>query len=140
MKIAVCSQNRKTITGHAGKCRKFWIYEINDQQVVTKTLLELPLEQSFHESIPGAPHPLDGMDVLIGGGMGQGMNRRLAGMGIQAVLTPETDPDQAVSAFLDGSLVRGEAESDDEHHHHHHDHGHQGHGQGRGNGHGTPKG
>lgn len=134
MKIAVSSQNRKSITGHAGKCRKFWIYEINDQQVVARTLLELPLEQSFHESTPGAPHPLDGMNVLIGGGMGQGMRRRLAGMGIEAVLTPETDPDKAVSAFLDGSLVRGEVESNDEHHHH--GHGHQGHG----NGHGTPKG
>ncbi len=25
MKIAVASQNRKTVTAHAGKCRKFWL-------------------------------------------------------------------------------------------------------------------
>ena len=41
MKIAVTSQNRKIITGHAGKCRKFWIYETDDQTIVNKTLLEL---------------------------------------------------------------------------------------------------
>ncbi|MCX7144523.1 MAG: ArsR family transcriptional regulator [Proteobacteria bacterium] len=29
MTIAVTSQDRKTITGHAGKCRKFWIYDIS---------------------------------------------------------------------------------------------------------------
>lgn len=41
MKIAVTSQNRKTITEHAGKCRKFWIDEIDDKTVVRKTMLEL---------------------------------------------------------------------------------------------------
>ncbi len=41
MKIAVTSQNRKTITGHAGKCRKFWTYEIDHKEIVNKTLLEL---------------------------------------------------------------------------------------------------
>ncbi len=30
MKIAVTSQNRKTITDHAGKCRKFWLFDIDD--------------------------------------------------------------------------------------------------------------
>jgi hypothetical protein len=32
MKIAVTSQNRKTITSHAGKCRKFWVYEVEDAE------------------------------------------------------------------------------------------------------------
>ena len=26
MQIAISSQNRKTISGHAGKCRNFWTY------------------------------------------------------------------------------------------------------------------
>ena len=45
MKIAVTSQNRRTITEHAGKCRKFWVYDIEQGQVTGKTLLELPIEQ-----------------------------------------------------------------------------------------------
>ena len=36
MKIAVTSQNRKTVTGHAGKCRKFWIYEVEGSAVISK--------------------------------------------------------------------------------------------------------
>jgi hypothetical protein len=53
MKIAVTSQNRKTVTGHAAKCRKFWLYRIEADQVEDKTLLELPKEQAFHESLGG---------------------------------------------------------------------------------------
>ena len=107
MKIAVTSQNRRTITEHAGKCRKFWIYDIEENQVAGKTLLELPIEQSFHESSPHEPHPLDAVQVLIAGSMGSGLNHRLAVKGIAALTTSETDPDRAVVAYLDGSLAVG---------------------------------
>ena len=39
MKIAVASQNRRDITEHAGRCRKFWIYRIAEQQIMDKALL-----------------------------------------------------------------------------------------------------
>jgi predicted Fe-Mo cluster-binding NifX family protein len=104
MKIAITSQNRKTVTGHAGKCRKFWIYELEGKTVLNRQLLELPIEQTFHESAHGAPHPLDGTDVLISGGMGQGMQNRLKQMGITAATTSETDLEKAVAGWLDGTL------------------------------------
>ncbi|MBS4097636.1 MAG: hypothetical protein KGZ83_12460 [Sulfuricella sp.] len=115
MKIAITSQNHKTITGHAGKCRKFWVYQISNKKIVDKTLLELSLEQSFHESQADSLHPLDGIDALICGGAGQGLMRRLNGMGILGLVTPESDPDLAVEAFLDGTLKVGLVESHDEH-------------------------
>lgn len=104
MKIAVTSQNRKTITGHAGKCRKFWIYQIEEDRVLGRELLELPMEQSFHESGHADAHPLDDVNVLISGGMGQGLRNRLLQQGIQALATSETDPDRAVTAWLQGDL------------------------------------
>ncbi|NJM12271.1 MAG: nitrogen fixation protein [Synechococcaceae cyanobacterium SM1_2_3] len=107
MKIAVASQNRRDITEHAGRCRKFWIYQIAEQQIMGKALLELPLEQSFHESSPHDPHPLDEAQVLIAGGMGDGLRRRLEVRGIIGIVTPETDPDRAVAAYLNGSLIVG---------------------------------
>ena len=64
MKIAVTSHNRKVITEHAGRCRKFWIFSIDNAAVVDKQLLELPIEQSFHASSVHEPHPLDDIDVL----------------------------------------------------------------------------
>lgn len=105
MKIAVTSQNRKNITEHAGRCRKFWVFDIADNKIVDKALLELPKEQSFHDSSPHAPHPLDDVDILIAGGMGQGLVRRLERKGIKGVVTKEDDPEAAVSLYLDGSLI-----------------------------------
>ena len=119
MKIAVTSQNRRTITEHAGKCRKFWIYEVEDGQIASKALLELPIEQSFHESSPRESHPLDAVQVLIAGSMGSGLSHRLAAKGIAALITSETDPDRAVITYLDGSLAirspKPHAHGEDEH-------------------------
>lgn len=126
MKIAVASQNRRTITEHAGKCRKFWIYETEQDKIVRKELLELPREQSFHDSSPHSPHPLNGIQVLIAGSMGQGLSHRLAHKGIVGIVTPETDPDRAVTAYLDGSLAVLSPGSHDHDHDHGHGHGHGG--------------
>jgi predicted Fe-Mo cluster-binding NifX family protein len=120
MKIAVTSQNRKTITSHAGKCRKFWVYEVEGQEVKGKTLLELPIEQSFHESHGGGPHPLDGVTALISASMGSSLHRRLQLRGINGLITSETDPDRAVDAYLHGQLKTLPLEP--------HEHG-QGHGE-----------
>lgn len=122
MKIAVASQNRKTVTGHAGKCRKFWIYQIAGNQVTARNLLELPIEQSFHESAPGQPHPLDGINVLICGGMGPGMQHRLKQKGILGVATSETDLERAIASWLDGTLPEAASEDHDHAHEHHHAH------------------
>ncbi|MDG4867103.1 NifB/NifX family molybdenum-iron cluster-binding protein [Guyparkeria sp. 1SP6A2] len=104
MKIAVTSQNRRTVTSHAGRCRRFWIYRVEDGSPVGRELLELPREQSFHESTSGKAHPLDGIDALVTQGMGDGLARRLARMGASGYVTVESDPDQAVSLLLEGAL------------------------------------
>ncbi len=119
MKIAVTSQDRKTITGHAGHCRRFWIYECDDKTVVNKTLLELTMEQTFHATHGAVSHPLDGIDALITAGMGAGLVRRLTSKGLQPLVTSEADPDSAVANFLRGTLkVAGPAlgEAHGEHH------------------------
>jgi len=129
MKIAVSSQDKAHITGHLGHCRKFWIYNLEADQVQGKDLFELTKDQIFHESSPQQTHPLDGVEVLISGGMGRGLARRLETMGIVPIITPETDPDAAISAYRAGTLAVTTLE--DHAQHHDHDHGHdQGHGHG----------
>ena len=103
-KIAVCSQNRKAVTEQAGKCRKFWVYDIEQGRVVGRSLLELSIEQSFHEAKEGQAHPLDEVDVLITGSIGGGLQQRLRQRGILGVVTTETDLDQAVADFLAGKI------------------------------------
>ncbi len=86
MKIAITSQNKKHITGHAGKCRKFWLLEIIDDEVVTKELIELPKEASIRET-GQLPEELNGIDRFITSGMGSGMERRLQSLGIDYDIT-----------------------------------------------------
>jgi len=111
MKIAVASQNRREVTGHTGRCRKFWLYDIEQGQVQNRVLLELPKEQSLHDSSPQASHPLEVADVLISAGMGNGLVQRLTAWGVEAVVTPVPDPDAAVAHYLAGTLPPGEQSS-----------------------------
>ena len=104
--IAVTSQNRRTITSHAGKCRNFWLYDIEKGEVSDKHLVELTQDESFHASHHQIPPALSSINVLITTGMGNGLYRRLLQHGILAVVTGEEDPDAAVAAYLTNSLER----------------------------------
>jgi predicted Fe-Mo cluster-binding NifX family protein len=126
MKIAVASQNQQDISGHLGRCRNFWVYQTDESTILDRQLLQLAKADTFHESSPKHAHPLDGIHVLIAGSYGQGLGRRLASKGIEVMATPETNPDQAVSAYLQGTLTIGEGE---QHHHDQQHHGHQHHHQ-----------
>ncbi|WP_291996513.1 NifB/NifX family molybdenum-iron cluster-binding protein [Candidatus Accumulibacter sp. ACC012] len=106
MQIAVTSQNRKTITEHAGKCRKFWIYEVEKGVLTGKRLVEIGIEQSLHASAAQLAEPLAGTNTLITRGMGPGLYERLMQSGILPVVTIEEDPDAAVSAMLSNTLSR----------------------------------
>ena len=105
MQIAVTSQNRKTITEHAGKCRKFWIYDIDKGVVVGKRLVEVSMEQTLHASHQQLAEPLAGINVVITGSMGPSLYDRLMQSGILPVITMDEDPDAAVAALLSNTPV-----------------------------------
>lgn len=126
MKIAVASQNRQQVTGHAGQCRRFWIVEIADQAVVGRALIELEREETFHATGGGGfPQALQGIDRLIAGGMGPGLRQRLAARGIAAIVTTETDVDKAIAGVLAGTLTDEAAAHDAAAGCHEHAHEHQ---------------
>ena len=100
MRVAVVSQNRRKITGHTGRCRKFWIYEIETEAISGKQLLELQKEQSFHDS-----SSFEEVLVFIARGMGTGLVSLLKNLGVKPVLTMENIPDKAVGDYLQGALV-----------------------------------
>ncbi|MBF0620948.1 MAG: nitrogen fixation protein [Magnetococcales bacterium] len=105
MKIAISSQNKKSVTGHPGKCRNFWIFQIDDaQQIVDKKLLTLEMEQMFHQHPADQPHPLDEVDVLISGMMALWLQQRMAHYNVKAIATSETDLEKTLSDYLDGTL------------------------------------
>ncbi len=105
MRIAVTSQNFRTITGHAGKARRFMILDaagVAPPAVISK--LDLPRTMSMHEHPRGAPHPIDDVEVIVTAGCGAGFIAKMAERGIRVVTTAETDPIRAA-----GAVARGEA-------------------------------
>ena len=102
MKIAVTSQNFKTVTGHAGKSRRFIVFDASlPGDPIEIGRLDLPREMAFHE-FPGGRHPLDEMNVLISASAGQGFIRKLALRGVHVVTCGESDPRVAVCDYLTG--------------------------------------
>lgn len=139
MRIAISSQNLKSITPHAGKCRRFWVYDIDSGRCLGRQLVEIPLEQTFHASQGGMAPALAGVDVLITGSMGSGLRQRLKTNGVTALVTAEENPDVAVTAYLSGKLEVMSSGDQDCHEHSHdegedadcHDHPGSGHGRHR---------
>ena len=132
MRIAVSTQNFRTITGHAGKSRRFIVYSAEPGQTPEELeRLDLPKEMSLHE-YHGDDHPLFalGLDAVITGSAGAGFQQRLGRRGIRVIATAETDIQRAVAAAAQGEPLP-EAPP--------HDHGDGGghrHGHGHGHGHG----
>ncbi len=96
MRIAVASQNFRTVTPHAGRCRRFLIFDVRPgEPPVEVGRFDLPKDLAMAEFSGEGGHPLDAVDVIVAGSMGEGFARRMARRGISAVQTGETDPVEA---------------------------------------------
>lgn len=107
MRVAVTSQNFRTITGHAGKCRRFLVYDLQPgKDPIEIERLDLPKELSAHE-YHGPDHPVyqRGLDVLLTGGAGRPFVERMARQGINVITTSETDIATALSALSAGRTL-----------------------------------
>ena len=123
MKIAVATNNQKTVTGHIGRCKGFNIYETEGNSIKNIEFRENTFthhRQGLHHE--GHHHG--------GHGHGHGHERLLNGIGdckylifqsggwriiedlkannIQPILTDEKIADEAVQKFLNGELEQKE--------------------------------
>ena len=141
--VAVTSQNKKTVTKHAGECRNYFIYTIKNNEIVFKKVLELEdneiLKYTFHEDKSTSPkNLLYDVDILLTGSIGPGGVNRLANQNVTAYVIKEKDPDIAIEKLIKGTLEafapvshHKSHENKDKHNSHcknydghHHDHNH----------------
>ncbi len=116
MKIGITSQNFRTITGHAGKARRFLVYQVDEDGVWRETeRLDLPKNMSLHEH-KGGDHPVFAFDKLITAGCGEGFAHRLGSYGVQVIATSEQDPKAALQALIRGQPLPAALPHDHEHH------------------------
>lgn len=101
MKIAVTSQNFKTVTNHAGKARRFIVYDVTSpDNIVEIERHDLAPEMAFH-NFNGEMHPIDGIDVLISASFGEGFARKMAQRGIKASIAQTSNITNAIFDFID---------------------------------------
>lgn len=115
MRIAVSSQNFRTVTAHAGKARRFLVFEVSaDEPAREVERFDLPKDMSIHEFRGSGHHPLDSVEAVISGSAGEGFVRRMAVRGVRAVTTSETDPARAAEALAAGHLRPAEPHAHDD--------------------------
>lgn len=106
--VAIASQNKKEIFEHAGKCRNFIIYTINDSKIENKSILELDKEDTLHESCSNEDidlkAKLNDSDILLTRGVGNGLINKLAKKNIACYKVLELDPDIAIEKLIKGTL------------------------------------
>jgi predicted Fe-Mo cluster-binding NifX family protein len=127
MRIAVTSQNFRTITGHAGKSRRFIIYELSPNTIREVERLDLPKMLSLHD-YHGDDHPLYQLhlNAVVTASAGPGFMSRMQEHGIQVITTAETNIEQVVAALQHGQpLPPGLPHDHDHDHDHSHDHDHE---------------
>lgn len=125
MKIAAITDDGQALSRHFGRARHFLVVTVEDRKVLGQELRDkaghhtlAPHEEVGHSH--GEPHGFDpasagrhaqmlaviaDCQVVLAGGMGQGMYQNLRQAGIRPVLTELKDIQEALRVFVEGRLA-----------------------------------
>jgi predicted Fe-Mo cluster-binding NifX family protein len=125
MKIAIITDDGKTISQHFGRANYFAVLTIEDGQIVSREMREKLSHKHFanahdHSHEPGQRHGFDAAsqsrhermsqtiedcEALICRGMGAGAYESMKERGIRPVVTDIARIDDAVISYVNGELV-----------------------------------
>ena len=109
MKIAIATKDFTAVSGHAGQTRQWLLYDLSNhrasQLLPAPHRIDLDKEQVLHVFEDNAPHPLDGIDIVVCASAGDGFIRHLKNRGAEVLLTGESDPALAITRILAGEAL-----------------------------------
>jgi predicted Fe-Mo cluster-binding NifX family protein len=124
MKIAVITDDERTISQHFGRAPYYLVATIENGQIVNRERRDKLGHAHFaaepHEHQPGERHGFDPVsqdrhmrmaeaiadcEVLLCGGMGAGAYESMRARGIKPIVTDVRSIDEAVQAYLAGQLI-----------------------------------
>ena len=117
MRIAVTYENEQ-IFQHFGHTETFKIYDIDNNNIVKTEIVST--NGSGHGALATLLFSL-GTDVLICGGIGGGAQTALANVGIKLFGGVQGNADEAVNAYINGTLEYNPNVKCNHHGDHHHD-------------------
>jgi len=109
MKIAIATRNYSEVSGHAGQCRHWLLYDLSQHR--SSQLLPAPLpvdltkDEVLHVFEDDRPHPLDGIDIAVVASAGDGFIRHMKKRGCEVLVTGESDPAVAITRILAGEAL-----------------------------------
>jgi predicted Fe-Mo cluster-binding NifX family protein len=114
MKIAIVSDDEKTIASHFGRTRGFIIFDVEDKEIKGKEY-RLNTFTGHARGLEGAEHSLNrhgpilnalkDCKTVISHGMGRRIYDDLKNIGIEVYITDETDVQKALALYLSGVLI-----------------------------------
>ena len=104
-------EGREVLAAHAGRCRRFLIFDLTAGPDAPPQVLNLAPAQSLFQLQAGVAHPLDGVDVLLAASIGVGVRDKLAGRGIRALVSARAAAHDIVRQWREGTLVTTTAEA-----------------------------
>lgn len=106
MKIAIATHNFQRVASHAGHVEQWLVFDLlnlaPDAPLPPPIRIELSKAQALHSFNGDGPHPLDGASIMVAGGAGEGLIRRMKNRGADIKLTSERDPQRVVSSLRAG--------------------------------------
>jgi len=114
MKIAIASDDERTISSHFGQTRGFVIFEVEGKEVKNREYR--PNTFTGHaRGLEGAGHEIDRHSLILSAlsdckavishGMGRRIYDDLKGAGIEAFVVDETEVERAIELFLKNELI-----------------------------------
>jgi predicted Fe-Mo cluster-binding NifX family protein len=109
MKIAIATKDFDTVSSHAGQARQWLLYDLSNhrsnQLLPAPERIDLDKDQVLHVFEDNAPHPLDGVDLIVAASAGDGFIRHMKKRGAEVLLTGEADPALAITKILAGEAL-----------------------------------
>jgi predicted Fe-Mo cluster-binding NifX family protein len=124
MKIAVVTDDSKTISAHFGRAQYYAVFTITDNRVTDRELRPKANHRQFageghghshngeHGTDPAAEQrhnamiePISDCQIVIARGMGAGAHRSLLAGKIRPIVTDVENIEEALNAYLSGSLT-----------------------------------
>lgn len=125
-KIAIITEDGKTISQHFGRAGHYAVVTIEDGKVINREMRDklghknFQNKESHEQHDPNQPHGFDedsrdkhvrmsdaimDCDVLIAGGMGYGARQHMQDRGIKIIMSSITSIDSAVEKWINGELT-----------------------------------
>ena len=124
MKLALITDDGKTISQHFGRATHYMVLTVENGQIIHRELCEKMGHQHFsaesheehhheehglteehHDRHSQMANPIQGCEALICGGMGMGAYQSMLRLNIRPIVTDLSDIDQAAQLYIDGKLI-----------------------------------